>query len=155
MFIGYLLAKFNEKEEKVPKLKDLFKFCKGIYSIELFEKTELLILQLLEWNLKTISPLQFVQFYISKGIIFSTDKSFLRAIDGKLLRFLRKYSEFFLDLALQEYTFNKYSSHILACAAIAGARKAIGVIPIWNEELIEFTQLEFWTIKPCFDQLYT
>ena len=86
--------------------------------------------------------------------MFSSDKSLLRAIDGKLLRFLRKYSEFFVDLALQEYIFNKYSSHILACAAIAGARKAIGITPIWNEELIEFTGIEFCIIKPCFDQLY-
>ena len=132
----------------------MFEFCKGIYSVDLFKKTELLILELLEWNLKTITPFQFVHFYISKGVVFSTDKSLIRAFDGKLLRFLRKYSEFFVDLSLQEYSFLKNSSHILACAAIACARKAIGISPIWNEELIEFTQTEFSSLKSCFDELY-
>jgi hypothetical protein len=149
-----IASKFGEREEKVPRLKDLFDFCKGTYSVELFKKTEVLILELLEWKLKTITPFQFIHFYLSKGVVYSSDQTLIRGVDAKLLRFLRKYTEFFVDLSLQEYTFNIYSSNILACAAIAGARKAVGLYPFWSVELEDLTGVYWRDISDCFEQLY-
>jgi hypothetical protein len=122
--------------------------------MELFRKSELLILELLTWQLKTITPFQFVQYYLSKGSTFSSDKCFIRDIDAKLLRYLRKYAEFFVDLSLQDYEFTEFQAHIVACASIAGARKAVGLLPLWNEELEELTQTNWDEIDKCFRNLY-
>lgn len=109
---------------------------------------------MLNWNLNTITPFQFAQFYLSKGCAFSTDRTLIRNIDSKLLRYLRKYAEFFTDLTLQDYEFSAYPSHIVACAAIAAARKAVGLAPIWNAELQELTEATWEQIEPCFSKLY-
>jgi hypothetical protein len=149
-----IAAKFSEVDSKVPPLKEVHDFCRGTYSVDLFKKSELLILELLDWNLKSITPYQFSQFYLSNGCTFSSDKSLIRDIDAKLLRYLRKYAEFFVDLSLQDYEFIKYNSHIVACASIAGARKATGLVPIWNDELIELTHTTWEEIESCFKSLY-
>lgn len=149
-----VLAKFAETEIKVPSFKEVFEFCRGTYSLELFRKSELLILELLGWELKTITAIQFVHFYLSKGCTFSTDKCYIREIDAKLLRYLRKYAEFFVDLSLQDYEFVEFNAHIVACASIAGARKAVGLLPLWNEELEELTQTSWDEIDKCFRALY-
>ena len=149
-----IAAKFTEMEIKVPSLKEVHEFCRGTYSFDLIKKSEVLILELLEWNLKTITPYQFTQFFLSKGCAFSSDESVVREIDFKLLKYLRKYAEFFVDLSLQEYEFSEYQSHILGCAAIAGARKAVGLYPLWNEELVELTQTSWDDIEICFKSLY-
>jgi len=109
---------------------------------------------MLNWNLKSITPYQFVHFYLSKGCAFSSDFSAIRIIDSKLLRYLRKYSEFFLDLSLEHYDLNLYKSHIVACAAIAGARKAVGLYPIWNNELEELSGVDWKAIESSFVFLY-
>jgi Cyclin, C-terminal domain len=148
------LAKFSENDAKVPPLKEVHEFCRGTYTLELFRKTEMLVLEMLEWDLKTITPYQFTQFYLAKGCAFASDNSMIRDIDAKLLRYLRKYAEFFVDLSLQDYEFIKYESHIVACASIAGARKAVGLLPVWNDELTELTETTFDELESCFEELY-
>jgi hypothetical protein len=98
-----------------------------------------MLMEKLDWVLKTITPFQFTQLYLSKGCTFSSDKSIFREIDARLLKYLRKYAEFFVDLSLQDYDFVKYNSHMVACASIAGARRVIGLTPTWTEELEELT----------------
>jgi len=147
-------AKFYEKDDKIPTFKRLYELCHGTYSIDLFKKTEMFIFDLLGWNLKTITPLQFAHFYLSKGCAFGVDHSVVREIDIKLLRYLRKYTDFFIDLSYQDYKLNTYPAHIVACAAVAGARKAVGLLPVWNSEMEELTEASWCEIEPCFNTLY-
>lgn len=149
-----LIGKFCEKEDKLPSYKDFVEFCKGVYPVELFKKTETLILETLDWNIKTVTPFQFIQFYLSKGCVFSTDRSMIRNIDSKLLRYLRKYSEFFNDISLRNYDFNAYNSNLIACSAICGARKAVGLHPIWSPEMQELTDVSWRDIESCYNTLY-
>ena len=109
---------------------------------------------MLDWNLKTITPLQFAHFYLSKGCAFSVDHSVVREIDIKLLRYLRKYTDFFIDLSYHDYKLNTYPAHVVACAAVAGARKAVGLLPVWNTEIEELTETSWFEIEPCFNTLY-
>jgi len=147
-------AKFYEKDDKIPSFKRLYELCHGTYTIDLFKKTEMFIFQMLDWNLKTITPLQFAHFYLSKGCAFAVDHSVVREVDIKLLRYLRKYAEFFIDLSYHDYTLNTYPAHVLACAAVAGARKAVGLLPVWNYEMEELTEASWFEVEPCFKVLY-
>jgi hypothetical protein len=63
-------------------------------------------LKTLEWNIKTVTPFEFIQFFLSQGIIFNSDalpvkSGELRAPNEKVACYIRKYSEFFADLCLQ------------------------------------------------------
>lgn len=135
------------------RINDFYDFARGIYSIELLEKTELLILELLEWNIRTVTPVQFLEFFLVRGVVFGTDNSSLRAIDERLLRYVRKYATFFTDLVLQEYSFNRFDSLIVACAAIAAARKIVGLSAPWNEELTELTTVTWEQLSECYKEL--
>lgn len=112
------------------------------------------ILESLEWNLKTVTPFQFVEFYLSKGCAFASDRSVIRNIDLKLLRYLRKYAEFFVDMSVQNYDFNAYQANVIACASICAARKAVGLLPLWTPELEELTEVSWEQIEVCYTLLY-
>mgnify|MGYP003879797029 FL=1 len=134
-------------------MKDIYEFGRGIYPMELLEKTELMILEVLDWKLRSVTPPQFLELFLAKGVVFSTDSSLIRAIDGKLLRYIRKYAEFFADLALQEYSFNRFDSHTVACACIAASRKFVGLRPSWNDQLTELTTATWEQISTCFSEI--
>jgi len=150
-----LATKFSEMDEKVPALREAYNLCQGIYSIDLFKKSEGYILEQLDWNLRVITPYQFVHHYISKGCIFSSDQTAFPNVDADILRYLRRYAECFVNLSLDNYELNQYTSHIVACAAIASTRKLLGISPFWNAELQELTGTNWETIEPCFNDLYS
>ena len=148
------IGKFSETDDKVPSYKEIYELCKGTYPMDYFKQAEKLVFDTLNWQLKTITPYHFVQFYLSKGCAFSTDQTFIRNMDVKLLRYLRKYAEFFIDLSLKDYHFVSYKSSINACAAIAAARKAVGLFPLWTSELEELTEISWREIEACYTVLY-
>lgn len=121
--------------------------------MDLLERTEMMVLDALEWKIRTITPLQFIEFFLVRGVIFSSDSSSTRAIDKKALRSVRKYAEFFADLALQDYSFNRFDSHTVACACIAAARRSLGIQSYWNNQLTELTTSTWEKITSCFNEL--
>jgi hypothetical protein len=141
-------------DEKVPALREAYNLCQGLYSVDLFKKSEGYVLEQLEWNLRVITPYQFVHHFISKGCIFSSDQTAFPNVDADILRYLRRYAECFVNLSLDNYEFNQFSAHIVACAAIASTRKLLGISPFWNAELEELTGTSWDIIEPCFTELY-
>jgi len=141
-------------DEKVPSLKEAYNLCQGAYPIDLFKKSESFVLKQLDWNLKTITPYQFCHVYLSKGCIYSSDECVFGQVDEDILRYLRRYSECFVNLSMDNYDFNQYPSHIVACAAIASTRKLLGINSLWNAELEELTATSWDAIEPCFIELY-
>ena len=65
--------KWNEKEEKVLSLKMLSKVCNKKYSSYSFKAMEVKILNLLNFRLKIILPIDFVSYYIKSGSMSSDD----------------------------------------------------------------------------------
>ena len=49
-------------------------------------------------------------------------------------QYVRGYAEFFVDLCLQEYEFQKFDSHTLACAVVLASRRVIHMKKTWNPE---------------------
>ena len=125
-----------------------------MYPIELIHKTELLVLEILGWKTRTVTPPQFIEAFLMRGVVFSSDTSADKSADVKVVRQVRKYSEFFADLALQDLSFNRFSSHIVACACLAGARKIVGLVSFWNDELTELTGAAWEEVSVCFEELY-
>lgn len=135
-------------------INEIYQFAGGTYSVKLLEKTEILICETLEWNLRSVTPIQFLELFFMRGVVFSKDRSALHVIDDdRFLRKIRKYAEFFADLALQEYAFNRYDPHLIACACIVASRKVLAVVPIWNRHLSEITATTWPVIEDCFVEL--
>jgi hypothetical protein len=70
-----------------------------------FNRLELEVLTVLDWNLSVVTTYHIVEAYISYGIIFPDDE----AETDKSKRYVRKYSEFLAELTLHEYKFRKFS----------------------------------------------
>eukprot|EP01017_Pseudomicrothorax_dubius_P025361 TRINITY_DN2735_c0_g2_i1.p1 TRINITY_DN2735_c0_g2~~TRINITY_DN2735_c0_g2_i1.p1 ORF type:complete len:125 (+),score=9.20 TRINITY_DN2735_c0_g2_i1:84-458(+) len=75
-------------------------------------------------------------------------------LDEKSLRYLRKYCDYFSELALQDYECHQFLRFNLACSIIALARKCIGLLLPWNEELEELTSLSWIDIETPFRYLF-
>lgn len=71
-----IAAKFYESAsdlESKKKLERAIKFAKDTHTSALVKKIEVTILNILEWNLDIQTPYHFVKFFLSKGVLFSTD----------------------------------------------------------------------------------
>lgn len=152
--LGCLVVAAKFCEDAYFTTKEFHHCLKPIYSYNSLVDIEIKIVEALGWDLRTRTPYEFLHFYLSRGCIFSTDKSLIRKMDYNLLRYLRKFSEFILDMSVVDYEFNKYKAHIVAAATIACARKALGIVPHWNRELEELTQTNWMNISECYDDLY-
>lgn len=141
-------------DNKVPSMREAHNLAQGMYPLEIFKKAELHILDQLDWNLTVVSPFQYVHYYLSRGCVFSSDKTIFGSVNIEALQYLRKYSECFVNYSMDNYQFNQFRSHIVACAALASTRKMIGISPLWNPELEELTGASWENIKPCFDMLF-
>ncbi len=141
-------------DDKVPQFQEAVNLCHGTYSVDMFKKSQSFILEQLDWNLRVISPHQFIHHFLSKGCIFSSDETVFSNVTPDILRYLRRYSECFANLSMDNYDFNQYLSHVVACASIASARKLIGITPVWNSELEELTGTNWAVIEECFNKLY-
>jgi hypothetical protein len=70
------------------------------------------------------------------------------------LKYVRKYADFFAELCLQEYAFQKFHPSVLAAAVVAAARRAVKIDPIWNGELEALTSYDEQAIYPAYKSLY-
>lgn len=55
-----------------------------------------------------------------------------KIISMKILDNLRKYAEFFADLATHIYELKKYSCSKVGMSCILAAKKIVNIAPIWN-----------------------
>lgn len=108
------------------------------------------------------TPADFVNLFLNQGVVYSDDLVFSDKFDShpkspnlKNLKYVRKYSEFFVDLTLQEQSFNKYSCIILSIAIILAARKSVNITPVWNEEFTKLFMMNFKYVEKCYIEIYS
>ena len=96
---------------------------------------EVLLLNRLNWSLTIVSPLHYLGLYHRQGILYENDTLGYKPLRSAVSRFLVRYTDFFADFCLQEYTFNIYPPSLLAAAMVLAARRALNIVPIWNSAL--------------------
>jgi Cyclin, C-terminal domain/Cyclin, N-terminal domain len=136
-----LASKFDELDDSIPLIREFQRVCakQRVIPYEDIIKCEMFLLKKMNWDLFKLTPLHFVQNLIGQGIVFSTDRVFvsddeLVQIDEKTLKSVKKYSEFFSDLAMQEYEFlMQFRPSIIAIACIICARQVSKIYPEWNK----------------------
>ena len=161
-------AKFEEREIDVPTIDMLVQELKTPDLSKDQEKEErrlrkhivqleIMILNRLKWDLSEYTPLHFLAHFIHKGVLFEDDM-----IDSmhqqhqqeqpslkRILKQFRKYTNFFAELALQDYAFQAFPSSIVAAAIVVATRKAVNIVPMWRPELEKPLHCTAEKIRDC------
>lgn len=153
-----IASKYEEAEEHCPHIPELLKFTKlsefGHDSLS-FRDGEVEVLKCLGWQLRAFPALHVVGYILAKGACFIDDTWQGRHLIPKIPRYIKKYAEFFCNLALQDYCFQQYRPSILAAAAVMASRVALQVEPRWRPELVRLTGYGESEIVPIFDHLWS
>jgi hypothetical protein len=94
-----IAAKIEELDENVPRLPRLARF--STHSAFSLRKMELELLTTLSWKLTVITPMHFIEHFLSLGVVFETDSVEDKPVTDRVTRYVRKYADFFADLVLQ------------------------------------------------------
>lgn len=147
-----IATKFHETCDQAPKVRYIHKMCKeaiGEVDVMRFENA---VANTLNWDFDVQTPFHFVSFYLSKGVVFSSDTIPNGSISS-LLENVRRFSSRASLIALNNYDLNKYSSHIIGATSVALSRLEYGILPIWPQELSELSWVRWEDLEKCFDIL--
>ena len=154
-------AKYEEAEEHCPIIPDLLKMTKlagegskANVTPLAFRDGEVEVLKHLNWTLRATPALHVVGYYLSKGVVFVDDTWQGRDLIEKIPRYVKKYADFFCNLTMQEYSFQKYLPSQLAAAILMASREALSVAPRWRPEMTALTGYEESEISPIFDHVW-
>jgi hypothetical protein len=146
-------AKYEEAEEHCPPIPDLLHLTKlsssGHTSLS-FREGECEVLRNLGWRLRAVPPLHVIGYFLAKGVVFENDSWQGRALIEKIPRYIKKYSEFFCNLTLQDYAFQQYLPTQLAAAIVMASRVALQIEPRWRPELVRLTGYEQASLESTF-----
>lgn len=153
-------AKWNEKEERVPTLRRLGRTLPTQYAVGSLRTMELNVLNLLRFELKVVLPLDFVQWAIGRGAVWPDDTLHGQRRPLPLHRhqhsklYLLKFALFFLDVAVQSYSFHQHPPSIMAFAVIVASRRALNIVPYFNPKLPALCHHPPAAVRPCFVALW-
>lgn len=151
-------AKYEEAEEHCPPIPELLRLTKlasaGHTSLS-FREGELDVLRHLGWQLRAIPPIHIIGYFLSKGVTFVDDSWQGRDLIEKIPKYVKKYAEFFCNLTLQEYSFQRYLPTHLSAAILLASRVALQLEPRWRPELVRLTGYEEVEIMDAFHNVWT
>ncbi|DBA04478.1 TPA: LOW QUALITY PROTEIN: hypothetical protein N0F65_010074 [Lagenidium giganteum] len=149
-----IASKFHGPEEEVPPTSEFWEFGNRAYSFADIHATELSTLTALEWSLTALTPIHFVHHFLAQRVFFPGDRVQGFKVIDQARSYYDKYTDFFVDLCLQEYSFQAYRPSLVAASILAASRKALGVSPLWREELTVLTGYNEEQVEPCFSSLW-
>lgn len=150
-----LAAKMEENNSKIPELCAIVQLFENQFTADELANCEVLLAGVLGYNINIKTPLTFVNYFMSRGVISSDDliSTSAHEINKKLEQFEQLVS-FFMHLSITHYDFYKFTSIAVATSVIACARKLIGFETCWNTELENLTHVSQDSIEQCCAMLY-
>lgn len=154
-----LASKFEDKEDRVPKLEQLNSLgCMTNMNLVLTKQNllhmELLLLETFDWNLCLPTPAHFIEYYLSIAV-HDTDLH-----DGwpmicleKTKIYMAKYADYFLEVSLQDHIFLNYLPSLVAAACVAASRIILRLTPSWPTRLHRLTAYAWDVLVPCIERL--
>lgn len=157
----YISAKFREKDSRGPTAENISTMTKGQYTREQILDWERLLLKAIGWELHFSTPADFVTLFLNQGLVFNDDEIFKGKRSSqteppslKIVQYVRKFAEFLWDLWLQEYEFQKYDSHTLACSILLASRRSVHFKKTWNEEFEYLFNVTLDDVHTCYKNVY-
>ncbi|XP_010000357.1 PREDICTED: cyclin-J-like protein [Chaetura pelagica] len=154
-----LASKFEEKEDKVPKLEHLNNLaCMCNVNAELNKKDllrmEMLLLENFNWNLCLPTPAHYIDYYLYVSI-GENDLHNGWPITSltKIKAFLEKYAYYFLDCSVQDHTFLHFRPSLTAAACVCASRICMQVSPAWTAQLELLTCYSWEHLAQCIEMM--
>ncbi len=129
-----LSGKLTERDPAIERIISFFRKKMGDPKLDLM-RYEVQVMSHLNWDLQGVTAMEFIQFFIPQGIVFTNDVIGCVAANEQSAKSLRQYVEFFADMCLQEYSFIQYDPLLLAAGIIAAGRKTLKFSKAWGKEL--------------------
>lgn len=157
----FISSKFCEKDSRGPSAWNISHLTKGQYSERQILECERQMLMVAEWKLHFTTPADFLVLFLNQGVVFSNDEiiqdshsELLEKVSKETAKYIRGYAEFFVDLCLQEYEFQRYDSHTLAWAVILASRRVVRMKHIWNPEFEALLDADKKQVELCAREIY-
>ncbi len=135
-----MAAKYEEAELAMPLISEIALVSGMHLTTSSVTQGELLLAEVLSWNLSRITPMHFLDYYMHWGVMFDGD--LCRGIsleERRISRYVKKYIDFFSTLSQQDPLFLNYLPSVLAASVIMATRQVFCISPLWREELVALT----------------
>ncbi|XP_034037126.1 cyclin-J-like protein [Thalassophryne amazonica] len=152
-----LASKFEEKEDRVPKLEQLNSLG-FMCSLNLvlnkrdLIKMELLLLETFNWNLCMPTPAHFIDYYlhasVQEGDLYN---GWPISSLSKTKAFMDKYTNYFLEVSLQDHAFLSFRPSQVAAACVAASRICLQISPSWTTALHLLTGYTWDHLTQCIE----
>uniref|UniRef100_A0A3Q4MP81 Cyclin-J-like protein n=1 Tax=Neolamprologus brichardi TaxID=32507 RepID=A0A3Q4MP81_NEOBR len=151
-----LLAKFEEKEDRVPKLEQLNSLgfmcsLNIVLNKKDLIKMELLLLETFGWNLCMPTPAHFIDYYlhasVQEGDLYN---GWPLSSLSKTKAFMEKYTHYFLEVSLQ-HAFLSFRPSQVAAACVAASRICLQISPSWTTALHLLTGYTWDHLTQCIE----
>ncbi|XP_077589193.1 cyclin-J-like protein [Stigmatopora nigra] len=152
-----LASKFEEKEDRVPKLEQLNSLgfmCNLNMTLNKKDliKMELLLLETFGWNLCMPTPAHFIDYYLNasvqEGDLYN---GWPLSSLSKTKAFMDKYTHYFLEVSLQDHTFLSFRPSQVAAACVAASRICLQISPSWTTALHLLTGYTWDHLTQCIE----
>ncbi|XP_062443184.1 cyclin-J-like protein [Rhea pennata] len=152
-----LASKFEEKEDRVPKLEYLNNLlCMYSVNVVLNKKDllamELLLLENFNWNLCLPTAAHYIDYYLFASI-GENDLHNGWPITSltKAKCFMEKYAYYFIDFSLQDHTFLLFRPSLIAAACVCASRICMQISPAWTTQLELLTSYSREHLAQCIE----
>uniref|UniRef100_A0A672KXU5 Cyclin-J-like n=1 Tax=Sinocyclocheilus grahami TaxID=75366 RepID=A0A672KXU5_SINGR len=130
-------GKFEEREDRVPKLETLNSLgCMSSMNLVLTKQgllhMELLLLETFQWNLYLPTAAHFIEYYLPVAVN-ETDlhDGWPMVCMEKTMLYMSKYADYFLEVSLQDHAFLRFVPSLVAAACVASSRVILHLCPTW------------------------
>ncbi|CAO2642599.1 Cyclin-J-like protein [Lemmus lemmus] len=155
-----LASKFEDREDRVPKLEQINNtrilssqnFC--LTKKELLT-TELLLLEAFNWDLCLPTPAHFLDYYLLASVsqkdhhCHTWPTTCLR----KTKECLKEYAHYFLEVTLQDHIFYKFQPSVVAAACVGASRICLQLSPYWTRDLQRVSSYSLEHLSTCIEIL--
>jgi len=154
-----LASKFEERENKVPKLESLNNLgCMTNMSLALTKEgllsMELLLLETFHWNICLPTAAHFIEYYLSISVHQADlhDGLPMASLDKTVL-YMAKYADYFLEVSLQDHVFLRFAPSLVAAGCVAASRVILHLSPPWPQRLQRLSTYTWESLFPCVEKL--
>ncbi|KAM4600160.1 cyclin-J [Fundulus diaphanus] len=154
-----LASKFEDREDRVPKLETLNSLrCMSSLNLVLTKQgllhMELLLLETFNWNLYLPTAAHFIDYYLSIAVLDGDlHDGWPMANLEKTKLYMAKYADYFLEVSLQDHVFLCFAPSLVAAACVAASRHILHLSPSWPPRLQRLTGYAWENLMPCVEKL--
>ncbi|XP_031695804.1 cyclin-J isoform X2 [Anarhichas minor] len=154
-----LASKFEEREDRVPKLETLNSLgCMSSMNLVLTKQgllhMELLLLESFQWNLYLPTAAHFIEYYLSIAVHEGDlhDGWPMTCLEKTKL-YMAKYADYFLEVSLQDHMFLCFAPSLVSAACVVTSRLVLHLSPTWPPRLQHLTSYTWENLVPCAEKL--